>query len=202
MACSRDPGTNIVLRAATFAHFLVLDKPKAFAVPGEILVCAAIANAAKQIIIADLAAFCVPVAIGEIISDLTSIGIDRKRAEFLASAQTYIDKNAERFVKYNKNIINLTNSQKQALLQKIIGKYENDLKKVASFPVTQYQFDALVALSYNAGGPLSVITRSLAAGNVAQAEKDWLSRTHSRVGSKVCSFGRFGNSSKSGSKIV
>jgi GH24 family phage-related lysozyme (muramidase) len=117
---------------------------------------------------------------GEIVSDLTSIGIDRKKAEFLASAQKKTGADAGDFANKYKNIINLTNSQKQELLKKVIGKYEKIVKDAASFPVTQYQFDALVALAYNPGGPINVITRSLTAGNVEQAKKDWLSRSFSK----------------------
>ncbi len=115
-----------------------------------------------------------------IIRDLTSIGVSQKVAELVSLGAGKRDREAEKFVEANAKYISLSNYQKQELLSKTIGEYETKFKNSVSFPVTQYQFDALVSLAYDPGPHFNHVTRAIAAGNLAEAEKNWLSRIYSK----------------------
>jgi GH24 family phage-related lysozyme (muramidase)/LysM repeat protein len=88
---------------------------------------------------------------GEIVNDLTAIGVDRNTATQVARGAGLSGSAAKNFAAANKSLVNLTLTQEKALLQKEITTFERVVAQNVKVPLTQNQFDALVSFSYNIG---------------------------------------------------
>lgn len=105
-----------------------------------------------------------------VITDLTSIGVDRASAERLAVGAGLKGTQARDFVADNKDAVNLTATQERALLDKAMVPYAAAVKDNVKVAVTQNQFDAMVSFAYNigvgkGGFPDSTVLRRLNAGD-------------------------------------
>lgn len=86
-----------------------------------------------------------------IIRDMTSIGLDAKRAKSIAKATGLTGVKADDFCKNNNDLVILTVKQEMKLLNIITPYYEKQVRKRISINLLQHEFDAMVSLAYNLG---------------------------------------------------
>jgi len=122
----------------------------------------------------------------QIIADLTSIGVSSSAAETLSAAAGLTGTDAQTFAKANSNAVNLTQSQKEALLNLALPTYQQHVQNYVTVPVNQNQFDAMVSLDYNIGGgnfKNSSVVANLNKGDVAAAAESF--KLWNKSGGKV-----------------
>jgi LysM repeat protein len=88
---------------------------------------------------------------GEIVRDLTAVGVDRATATSVSRAAGLSGDAARAFARNNANLVSLTPTQERALLGVTVRSYEQTVRSALRVPVTQNQFDSLVSFAYNVG---------------------------------------------------
>ena len=89
----------------------------------------------------------------QVAGDLKSVfGVDPAVAGRVAEGAGLQGNAAAAFVRKNKQLIDLSETQQAALLANIIGHYEGMVREAIRIPLQQYEFNALVSYAYNPGG--------------------------------------------------
>ena len=105
----------------------------------------------------------------EVQSDLTAIGVPIEAAKTAAAGAGRSGAPATQFVKDNKSVINISIDQEALLLRRIVGSYEDRVKRAIRVPLHQHEFDALVSYAYNPGGGWSKTTKLVNEGKLHDA---------------------------------
>lgn len=106
---------------------------------------------------------------GEVVRDLTAIGVDRSSAETIARGVGLTGSAAREFAAAHRGTVNLSLAQETNLLRRTIPAYAQAVASAVRVPLNQNQFDALVSFAYNVGTPAfrdSTLLRRLNAGDV------------------------------------
>ena len=105
----------------------------------------------------------------EVQSDLTAIGVPIEAAKTAAAGAGRSGAPATQFVKDNKSVINISIDQEALLLRRIVGSYEDRVKRAIKVPLHQHEFDALVSYAYNPGGGWTKTTKLVNEGKLHDA---------------------------------
>ncbi len=107
----------------------------------------------------------------EISADLQKVGIDRANANNVAKAAGLKGEVAEKFVKENVGMIDMTRfpGSEFSLLKLIIPRYEKIVRGRLSVDLYQHQFDALVSFAYNPGPRFGEVAGLINRGETGKA---------------------------------
>lgn len=84
--------------------------------------------------------------------DLEAVQVPTAAARAAAEGATLTGSAATTFVRNNRDLLNLTRAQQEALLVHIVPHYEAMVKRAIRVPLHQHEFDAMVSYAYNPGG--------------------------------------------------
>lgn len=109
---------------------------------------------------------------GQIIADLTAIGLDRATAGQIARGAGLSGAAARAFAVANRELVDLARARGLALLARTVEPYAQAVRAAVRVPLNQKQFDALVSLAYSIGAGAfagSTVVRRLNEGDYAGA---------------------------------
>ncbi|KQT32462.1 hypothetical protein ASG29_11835 [Sphingomonas sp. Leaf412] len=88
---------------------------------------------------------------GQVIRDLTAIGVDVDTAAKVAKGAGLSGADARDFATGNRSLVSLNKTQERQLLTNTVQGYADHVRGKITVPVTQNQFDAMVSFAYNIG---------------------------------------------------
>jgi hypothetical protein len=114
----------------------------------------------------------------EIATHMRGIGLAEVDAQTMSTAagKSNVAGAAQAWVNQNPSWPNLKKAQQMALLKLIVPKYEAIVRRNVHSNLWQYQFDALVSVSYNPARSMVPLARLVDAGKYADAATDILGR--------------------------
>ena len=105
----------------------------------------------------------------EVAGVLRRVGVGNDAAEKAAQGAGLVGAPADAFARANKSVLNLSDQQQVNILARIVGQYEEMVRKAILVPLHQYEFDALVSYAYNPGSGWHRTTKLVNEHKVHQA---------------------------------